>query len=295
MATPTASGKRSEPPSLQDVDIATLRRIESCTGDTRSTVNLSMANKALNHDFESEILHLRTFKRCEAAIAHWLDWIHRDATGFWSRVHEDNVDQIKWSLRLITNQLRRAKLRLSMSKYMQLRGVWRSQRFPVQSHDLDFKASQFPFFATRRVLGCHLAHSVGTSPRLRQRALNKPSLRDLDVETMRRIEGWTGQNRSTVNFSMANRALHHALESEVLQLRTFKLCETALALWLDWIDNDGESGFWNKVDEDAVEQIRCSLSTIVSQLNRAKLRRRCADAQFVPVRPLTATGHLRRS
>ena len=85
---------------------------------------------------------------------------------------------------------------------------------------------------------------------------------------------------------MANRALHHALESEVLQLRTFKLCETALALWLDWIDNDGDSGFWNRVDEDAVEQIRCSLSIIVSQLSRAKLRRRCADAQFVPVRPL---------
>ena len=131
VATPTASGKRSGLPSLQDGDIATLRRIESCTGDTRSTVNLPMANKALNHDFESEILHLRTFKRCEAAIAHWLDWIHRDATGFWSRVHEDNVDQIKWSLRLITNQLRRAKLRLSMSKYMQLRGVWRSQRHVI--------------------------------------------------------------------------------------------------------------------------------------------------------------------
>jgi hypothetical protein len=98
-------------PSFQDLDIETLRRIEGCTGDNRSTVNLSMANRALDHDLESEVLQLRTFKRCETAIAHWLNWIDRDTTGFWSRVDEDAVDQITCCLRIIANQLRKAKLR----------------------------------------------------------------------------------------------------------------------------------------------------------------------------------------
>ena len=102
-----------------------------------------------------------------------------------------------------------------------------------------------------------------------------PGFENLTIETIRRLEGFTGQVSSTVRLSTASRQLNEDLSAEGRHLRTHVQTERSVQHWIAWIDVDN-TGFWARLDPPAVHAIRLSLLGIAVQLRIAQLIRRGA-------------------